>query len=228
MIGPPLHDHLIIAGVLDFRAKETTCIRVTQDASLRRHSSHIEPRASRKGRAHQGAHAKHDLVFWRKPVRMCGYLVPQPPDVEAPCPEVHPRQALLGRVTRHSAVRQACSQRISTIAVHLDYSNVLSADVTACFRLASACAPVRVYWIAPVAHRATQAGSPPHKSQIKATPVLGWSAAMPNGHASTQAEHPMQSASQTNTAFVISSRYSAPLGHAVMQGARLHCLHTCG
>jgi hypothetical protein len=84
------------------------------------------------------------------------------------------------------------------------------------------------YTIAPVAQRFTQAGSPPHRSQMRARPVSGCRATMPKGQASTQAEQPLQSSARRSTAPVLSSLYRASVGQAATQGGRPHRRHTCG
>jgi len=88
--------------------------------------------------------------------------------------------------------------------------------------------PLSAYAIAPVAQRFTQAGSPPHRSQMTARPLSGCRASTPKGHASTHAEQPLQSSGRSRTAPVLSSLYKASVGQLAMQGGRLHRRQTCG
>lgn len=84
------------------------------------------------------------------------------------------------------------------------------------------------YAIAPVAQRFAQAGSPPHRSQMRASPLSGCRPTMPKGHASTHAEQPSQSSGHRSTAPVLSSLYKASVGQLATQGGRPHRRQTCG
>lgn len=95
-------------------------------------------------------------------------------------------------------------------------------------RFALAPAPASSYKIAPVAQRLTQAGSPPHMSQMRARPVSGCRATIPKGHASTQAEQPIQSSGRRRIAPVPSFLNKASVGQAATQGARQHRRQTWG
>lgn len=76
--------------------------------------------------------------------------------------------------------------------------------------------------MAPNAHAAAHAGSPPQRSHFTGAPPGLSHLIAPNGQASMQVPHPTQACRSSTHAPVSRSRENAPDGHAAAQGASSH------